>query len=227
MATSTPTLADLQRSLSDRVSGAGAGRVLVAIDGADGSGKTTFADRLAQHMLGQGRDVLRISADDFHSTRADRYRRGRQSPTGYWLDSYNYPQLKAYILDPLSPRGTGLFTAVGHDLRADRKFLPSPVQASADAVVLIDGMFLHRDEIFRYWDISVFLDVPFAVTAARMAKRDGSVPDPSHPSMNRYVEGQKIYFRSCDPAVRATIAVENSDPQSPRLITADQASYRH
>ncbi|WP_330276758.1 hypothetical protein OG205_14535 [Lentzea sp. NBC_00516] len=39
--------------------------------------------------------------------------------------------------------------------------------ASPSALLLVDGIFLHRDELVRHWDFSVFLDVGFAVSVAR------------------------------------------------------------
>jgi len=48
-------------------------RVVVGIDGPDAAGKTTLADRLAAALPGP---VVRICADDFLRSRADRYRRG-------------------------------------------------------------------------------------------------------------------------------------------------------
>lgn len=62
------------------------------------------------------------------------------------------------------------------------------------------------------WDWSVFLDVPFTETARRMALRDGSHPDPEHPTNRRYVEGQRIYLASCGPLERATVVMANTPP---------------
>jgi hypothetical protein len=84
-------------------------------------------------------------------------------------------------------------------------------------VLVLDGLFLHRDELHDLWELSVFLDVPFDVTAARMAARDGSSPDPHHPSMRRYVDAQRTYFESCSPAKRADLVIDNSDWDRPAL----------
>jgi uridine kinase len=59
------------------------------------------------------------------------------------------------------------------------------------------------------WDVSVFLDVAFEVSVARMARRDGSHPDPAHPSNRRYVDGQRLYLSACAPSSRATFVVPN------------------
>lgn len=205
-----------------------AGRVFAAVDGVDGSGKTTFADALAAAVAAgpHHRCVVRISLDDFHHPRAVRHRRGRGSPEGFRRDSYNLEQFRAYVLDPLKPGGSGCYRAAGHNLDTDAVLAPPPVHAAATAVVLVDGLFLHRAELAACWDYSIFLDVPFAVTAARMAVRDGSPPDPDHPDMNRYVGGQQLYFADTDPALLASVVVENSTPEHPRVIAAADAHYR-
>jgi uridine kinase len=46
------------------------------------------------------RPVVRVSVDDFHNTQLVRYRQGRDSPEGFWEDSYNYQRLIADVLAP-------------------------------------------------------------------------------------------------------------------------------
>ena len=86
---------------------------LAAIDGVDGAGKTMFANELAQVLRQSGRPVVRASVDGFHRPKAERYRRGRSSPEGFFDDSYDYAALKAALLDPLRDEGL----AVLHDRR--------------------------------------------------------------------------------------------------------------
>lgn len=203
-------------------------RIFAAVDGVDGSGKTIFADALAAELAASGnpRPVVRVSLDDFHHRQSVRYRRGRSSAAGFRHDSYNVEQFRAYVLDPLKPGGGGRYRPAGHSLVSDAVLSPPGLPAPANAVVLVDGLFLHRSELAAEWDFSVFLDVPFPVTAARMALRDGTPPDPDDPAMSRYVGGQRLYFADTDPAVRATVVVDNTDPDRPRIIPAAAASYR-
>lgn len=203
-------------------------RIFAAVDGVDGSGKTTFADAFASVLAAAPhcRPAVRISLDDFHHPRALRYRQGRGSAEGFRRDSYNVEQFRAYVLDPLKPGGTGCYRPAGHDLATDAVLSPPPVAAPPGAVVLVDGLFLHRAELAAHWDFSVFLDVPFSVTAARMAVRDGTPADPADPVMHRYVGGQRLYFADTDPALRASVVVENSDPGHPVIIAASAAGYR-
>jgi uridine kinase len=168
---------------------------------------------------------VRASVDDFHRPRGERYRRGRNSPTGFWLDAFDYDWLRSDLLDPLRPGGSRRYRTAVHDLVSDR-LLDEPWQkAAADTVLVLDGLFLHRDELVRYWDLSVFLDVPFSVTAERMAARDGTSADPKHPSLRRYVRAQQTYFDSCDPAQRASIVIDNSDWDQP-VVTGPDGKIR-
>lgn len=194
--------------------------VLVAIDGVDGSGKTTFAARLAEAFANHGRTTMVVHEDDFLNPRAVRHRLGPDSPEGFFLDSYDLPALIANVLDPLGPGGSRRIVPAAFDFRADVPVNADPVHVPPAAVVIVEGMFLHRDELADRWDLSVFLDVPFAETARRMAERDGSNPDPEHSSMRRYVNGQRHYLSLCRPHERATFVIDNADPLAPR-ITVD------
>jgi uridine kinase len=185
---------------------------VVAVDGVDGSGKTTFASRLSSAIDRAGRPTVIVHEDDFLAPRDVRYRLGRESPEGFFRDSYDLTALIRHVLDPLRPGGDRRVRRRVFDHRADAP-IDAPVEdVPVDAVVIVEGMFLHRDELVDRWDWSVFLDVPFTETARRMAQRDGSHPDPEHPTMRRYVEGQRIYLAACRPHERATVVLDNTDP---------------
>lgn len=182
---------------------------LVAVDGVDGSGKTTFAARLADAYAAAGRPAHVVHEDDFLNPRSVRYRLGRDSPKGYFLDSYDLRALAASVLDPLAAERDWRIVPRVFDHRTDTPVAAEPVAVAGGAVVIVEGMFLHRDELFERWDLSVFLDVPFIESVRRMAGRDGTEPDPEHPSMHRYVAGQRFYLKSCRPHDRAALVFEN------------------
>lgn len=56
------------------------------------------------------------------------------------------------------------------------------------------------------------------VSLARCASRDGSSPDPAAPSNRRYVEGQRLYLRNCQPEAKATLIVDYNDLSAPSLV---------
>lgn len=195
-----------------------ASRAIVAIDG---SGKTTFTAALAD-LIDQ-RPVIVLHVDDFLNPASVRHARGRRSPEGFYLDSYDYGTLCARALDPLSRHGDGHYRVASFDASSDKAVNAPALAAPDDALVLVEGLFLHRDEVVDRWDLSIFLDVPFAETARRMAHRNGTHPDPDDPSIRRYVEGQRIYFRDARPWERASLVVDNTVFGEPKVITGDRS----
>lgn len=183
---------------------------LVAVDGVDGSGKTTFAARLAEVFVGLGRPVHVVHLDDYLNPRAVRYRLGRQSPVGFLSDTYDLDAFTRNVVHPLGDGGDRVIVPRWFDHHQDARLPANPVTVAAEAVVIVEGMFLHRDDLAGVWDVSIFLDVPFAVSVGRMAQRDGTCPDPEHPSNDRYVHGQRRYLATCHPRDRATFVIDNS-----------------
>jgi uridine kinase len=191
----------------------------VAVDGVDGAGKTHFADELAEVLSGRGRPVVRASVDGFHHPREVRHRHGRGSPEGYFRDSYDYPRMIELLLDPLGPGGSGRYVRAVYDVHAESPVRVAPETAAPDAVLVLDGIFAHRDELVGFWDYSVFLHVPFEVSIPRGAVRGYGDPDPAAESNRRYIEGQRRYLAECDPRSRATVVIDNTDLARP-VITS-------
>lgn len=189
---------------------------LVAVDGVDGAGKTSFADELAEVLRTAGTRVVRVSVDAFHRPRAERYRRGRSSPEGYFNDAFDLAALRAHVLEP--GRAGGLVRTAVFDHTVDAPVAGETVSA-AGAVVLVDGVFLLRDELADVWDLAVFLHAPFEAAYRRLAARDGMPPDPDHPANRRYREGQELYLRTCTPAARAHVVLDTTDVLAPEVVS--------
>jgi uridine kinase len=171
-------------------------RTLVAVDGVDGAGKTTFADALAPLI---DRPVVRASVDDFHNPQAIRYRRGRESSEGFYLDSFDLPALIGVLLAPFAAGRTFCRRAFDHE-----RDTPVPLEledAAPGATLLLDGLFLHRRQLRHWWDLSILLDVPPGTAAQRLLAREGS------PTRDRYLRGQELYFTEADPRQHASLTV--------------------
>jgi uridine kinase len=187
---------------SDRVT-------LIAIDGVDGAGKSTFADELKPHLEESGRQVIRASVDSFHRPRAERYARGRNSAEGFYRDSYDYEALKKALLDPLR-HGRGFRRAL-FDVEADQLAVSDAERSAPGSILVFDGIFLQRAELRGYWDLSIYLDVPWEKNHHLAG----------HPEWNlkRYSEGQRIYIRECDPRAAANIVIDNTNLTEPSILS--------
>ena len=186
----------------------------VGIDGVDGAGKTMFADELAAVLAPSSRPVIRAGVDWFHHPRSVRYRLGRQSPEGYYRDSYDYATLATVLLDPLSPGGSGCFRRAVFDVDADLVVDAPEERATPGSILLFDGIFLHRPELRGYWDFSILLRVEWARNHRRRGPRiEGQTGAPT-----RYSEGQAIYFAECRPWERASLVIDNDDLSAPFIV---------
>ncbi|TNM71225.1 uridine kinase [Deinococcus radiopugnans ATCC 19172] len=192
----------------------------VAVDGVDGAGKSTFADELAASLRELGREVIRVSADDFHHPRAMRYRLGRDSPAGFYRDSYDHAGLRRTLLDPLGPGGSLRYRTAILDVISDQPLFEPEQIARPGSLLIVDGLFLHRPELRGLWDDSIFLRVDFAVSVPRGAARGpgfGS-PDPEAESNRRYIGGNRLYFRETQPEKWAGVVVDNNDLKAPFIV---------
>jgi uridine kinase len=182
----------------------------VAVDGVDGAGKTHFADQLAAELVRRDTPVIRASVDGFHQPAEHRHRRGRNSPEGFYRDSYDYDSLTALLLNPLSPGGNGSYVRAVYDVHAEQPVDIIVERAEPGAVLVFDGIFTHRDELAGYWDYSIWLEVPFEISIPRGAQRGYGNPNPKARSNHRYIAGQQLYLAECNPQHRATIVIDNT-----------------
>ena len=136
--------------------------------------------------------AVRISVDDFHRPEAERHARG-QGPESYYHDTFDLPGLREAL---------------------DR--------VDAQAVAIVDGVFLLRPELAGLWDLTIFLAVDRAVALERAIVRDAArmngVEAARARYASRYVPGETLYLEAVDPKTRADIVIDTTDPEWPRLI---------
>ncbi len=185
------------------------GRPVVAIDGVDGAGKTTFAEALAERLRADGRDVVRASIDGFHHPLQHRRGEGR-TPEAVWSRHFDYPALRRELIEPWRAGPPATYRPAIHDVAYDAALDLRPRTPPDEGVLVVDGLFCQRPELDGCWDLVVFLDVPFEVSVSRLAARDGSVDDVDDPDQRRYVEAQRMYFDRCDPRGRAELVIDNT-----------------
>lgn len=228
---SSPERTVILRIVADAVAAAGSGgsRVLVAVDGASGTGKSTFADELGRFLVADDHVAVRASVDSFHRPREERYRLGKDSPVGFYRDSHDLAGLRTHLLDPFAIGAASVRPAL-FDEPSDRLLGDTAQLVPAAANLVMDGLFLHRSELVDFWDLSVYLVAEARREADWQQYLTSSLPqDPAERNAEiaarvkrsrrqRYVEGQALYERDARPFEHASIIINNDDFARPYVI---------
>ncbi len=95
---------------------------------------------------------------------------------------------------------------------------------SPDAVLIFEGIFLHRPELSNYWDFSIFVHSDFKITKERAQKRERDINMFETPGKirkmytQRYIPGQQIYLNKESPSTKANAILNNNNINNPHLI---------
>jgi uridine kinase len=193
----------------------------IGVDGITAAGKTTWARELTGAVQVRGRPALHLSTDDFHHPRIRRYRLGRSSAAGYYADAYDFAALAEHVLRPLGPGGDRRIRTRVHDLESDQPIDEEPVVVPGDAVVVVDGTFLQREELHGLWDQVIYIDTDPGIAVTRAAQRDaamfGGVTAVEQIYRTRYHAACELYAMDSDPIRTADIVVCNNDLDHPVL----------
>jgi uridine kinase len=96
---------------------------------------------------------------------------------------------------------------------------PPVTTAAIDAVLLFDGVFLLRKELFELWDLRIFVSATFENALERSRIRDQtplmSADEVEKRYRSRYIPSQQFYLETIRPAEHAEIIVYNDEPWRP------------
>ncbi|HWM34549.1 MAG TPA: uridine kinase [Pseudolysinimonas sp.] len=216
----TPERRAVMDALADEIlHNYGHGRVMVAIDGVDGSGTTAFAADLVERLERRGHAAFQARIDDFHAPAEKRYARGETSGAGRYEDSYDYSAFRRVLVEPFRLAGSTGFVTAFWDWRRDQPIEPTWLTAPADAILVVNGVFLQRPELRGLFSYRVWLDVPFDDAWQRLVQADPAAHDDT--ARARSEAGMKLYLKAVKAAELATAVYDNRDPDHPRRIFSD------
>lgn len=154
-------------------------------------------------------------------------RLGASSPDGYYLESH---QISAIADELLSPFGTGASEVLvgAFDEPTDQPhLLRSPVPQAA--ILIFDGLFLHRPEFRDQWDLSVMLHADRRCDAAWLSFLETDLPaEPTERAAEldqrlerarwpRYRQGWARYLVAI-ASVLPTVEIDNEDLAAPVIL---------
>ncbi|MEO6942017.1 MAG: uridine kinase [Terrimesophilobacter sp.] len=209
MARWAPEKKDQLESIADEIlHNYGHGRTMVAVDGRHGAGQQEFADGLAETLRIKGAKVFRAHIDDFFRPRADRERAGEYDGKAHYREAYDYSLLRRVLVDPFHTGGSTGFVLTGFDgVRDQPVFQPKWMSAGPDAILIVDGVFLHRRDLLGIWNYSIWLSTPLLESADSDIARDSAADE--------------AYLKDANPSEKATAIIDNQDLDHPRRVFAD------
>ena len=168
------------------------GRVLTAIDGRCGSGKSTLSALLAARW-----DCTLVHADDFFLRPEQRTPQRLAQPGG----NFDRERFEAEVLAPLREGRDALYRP--YDCHAGR--LKEPVAAPFRPVVLAEGSYTCHPDLWPCYDLHVFVTAPLEVRLARLARRPGVDLEAFR---TRWIPLEEAYFASQRLPERCDLVLE-------------------
>jgi uridine kinase len=195
--------------------------VRIAINGIEGSGKTTFAEQLTCYLVSKEHTAIHVSIDGFHYHREHRYRQGKDSARGYYEDSYDEMTFAEKVLIASQDEYPS-YLPTTHDLESDQYVHIPTLSLAHDAVLITDGAYLFKPIYRAHWDLKIYLRTDFETAQERGIKRDaellGGYQSASDKYKNRYHAASRIYNDENTPETQADIIVDNVDYNRPIVI---------
>lgn len=137
--------------------------VLVAVDGFAGAGKSTVTAWLAEAEI--DRRVQVVSADEFYEPEQRDWR--SWSPRQGYERYLDHQRLEHDVLKPLRGQQPARYQRYDWSHRQAGGL----VEVQPTGVIIIEGVYLLRHRLRKYWDASIWVDAPRDVRERRLRER--------------------------------------------------------
>ena len=173
-----------------------------------------FSNGLNDFLLNNNHSVQVIHVDDFHNPISIRYS-GENDAENYFNLSFNIDMIIDELLIPVRKKGSLAVELIVLDLETDSFRNNRSYSISPDSIVLLEGVFLFRNELSPYIDYYVHLDISFDECLKRGLERGGE----EERYQTKYIPAQKKYLAEYPPTEHADIIIDNSNWDYPHITS--------
>ncbi|WP_438317090.1 kinase [Sporosarcina sp. FA9] len=180
--------------------------LIVGIDGLSGAGKTTLTKKIAKELINNNCKVVSFHLDDHIVERNKRYLTGHEEWYEYYYLQWNVKELKGDLFKSLHNCSNPI-TLQFYDKYKD-SISTKHITVAPDSIILIEGIFLQRQEWRRFYDFVVFLDCPCELRHERVLNRDmyiGNYLERLNKYQRRYWLGETHYLDTVKPIKNADV----------------------
>ena len=178
-------LLEIKKRSQDRI------RFVIALSGFGGSGKTTMSKKLADGL--ENTEIIHL--DDFIVDRL--------SARSRTWEGFDWDRLICEVLKPVS-EGADVLEYGVYDWSKNTTHEQKKV--TLKKYLIVEGVGLIREDLRRYFDLMIWIDMPIELASARGRKRDRDEPHaPGHDVLwdAVWIPNDQDYFESLQPASQA------------------------
>ena len=168
-------------------------RLMVAIDGAGGAGKSTLARGIEEAC---GGCVSIVRCDDFYRPLPD----ASLAPEQAYEHYFDWRRLRDEALLPLRAGDVARYQR--YDWTTDR--LAETIEVEPREIVIVEGVFSMRPELRGFLDVAIFIETPREERIRRMTSR----PQPSISWMDQWLAAEDWYLEKVAPHRDADVILE-------------------
>ncbi|WP_420808739.1 kinase [Bacillus salacetis] len=174
-------------------------RFILGIDGLSRSGKTTLTHSLCKHLKEEGIAHAVFHIDDYIVERKRRYNTGRDEWFEYYFLQWDLHDIRQNLLEKLllSKEIALSFYDPGsdsHDVRS--------IQLPEECLIIVEGVFLQRQEWRSFFDYMVFLDCP---QEERFLRESEETQRNREKFKSRYWKAEDFYLKAVSPRKKADL----------------------
>lgn len=184
--------------------------LIIGIDGLGGAGKSTISKKIYNLLTEEKYNVTLLHIDDFIHPRAVRYNDNYAEWECYYNLQWRYDYLMNEVVNPIRNSADFKGEIELYDKDNDTYFL-SRTSIPVGSIVIIEGVFLQRQELKGVFDYMIYIDIPEEVRLERVLERDGYIGDKQQIKEkynNRYFPAEHHYIELCSPNKNADYVIK-------------------
>lgn len=184
--------------------------LIVAIDGLSGAGKTTLTKEI-ESKLSKIHNVKVLHIDDHIVENSKRYNTGYEEWYEYYVLQWDTEKLVDELFAKIHNHSMEIMLPF-YNKTTDRT-ITKKVTFEAKDIILVEGIFLQREQWQGFFDYKIYIDCPKAIRYERVLNRDlyiGNTEAIINKYKRRYWPAEEYYMNKVNPIKKADIVVHTN-----------------
>ncbi|MGD6801759.1 kinase [Rossellomorea vietnamensis] len=177
-------------------------RYILAIDGLSRAGKTTLTERFCQKLKDEDISHTTFHIDDHIVEKKKRYNTGRDEWFEYYFLQWDLHGIRNNFFEKLLLSKN--FSLLFYDGLSDTH-KEQMIDLPEECIIIVEGVFLQRQEWRGYLDFVVFLDCPKEI---RFKRENEQTQRDLEKFRNRYWKAEDFYLKAVSPKQKADLVLQ-------------------